>query len=237
MRISSFLFGIPFLSALSASSPSEGFIPFQYHGETFQTYYKVFGDINAKTNNHAPLIVAHGGPGLTHDYLEPFADLYDDISMPVILYDQIGNGKSTHLREKPDAFWSIDLFISELTNLINHFQIQHSFSLAGHSWGGVLASEFAVRKSPKGLKKLILTDALASVELWTESTLQLMQAFPKDVQEGLLAGMTDPPRYAAALNQFFAVHGCRVLPLPEEYVYSLDQILGPNGDPTVASAK
>lgn len=156
--------------------------------------------------------------------------------MPVILYDQIGNGKSTHLREKPDSFWSIDLFVSELSNLIDHFQIQHSFNLAGHSWGGILASEFTVQKSPKGLKGLILTDTLASMELWIESTLQLMQPFPEDVQEGLLAGMSDPPKLAAALNVFYAVHGCRVLPLPKEYVFSLDQVFGPDGDTTVASA-
>jgi proline-specific peptidase len=235
MRIGPWLFAISFLPTLFASTPSEGWIPFHYQGEIFQTYYKVFGKIDAQ--RHAPLVIAHGGPGLTHDYLLPFADVYDKRALPVIFYDQIGNGKSTHLRTKPASFWSIDLFISELLNLINYFQIQNSFSLVGHSWGGILASEFAVQKQPTGLKRLILTDSLASSELWAESNLELMQAFPEDVQEGLLAGMTDPPKFAAALRQYYAVHGCRVLPLPEEYLYSLDQIFGPNGDPTVASTK
>jgi len=228
------LFVVPSLPTLLASSPSsEGLIPFPYQGETFQTYFKAFGDVDA--DHQSPLIVLHGGPGLTHDYLLPFADIHDNFSRPVIFYDQIGNGKSTHLRTKPASFWSIDLFVSELMNLINHFQIQQSFTLVGHSWGGILGSEFAVQKQPKGLKRLILTDSLASSDLWAKSNWEIMQAFPKNVQEGLLAGMTDPPKFAAALDKYYAVHGCRVLPLPEEYVYSLDQVFGADGDPTAAS--
>ncbi|KAG6843273.1 hypothetical protein H0H93_001583, partial [Arthromyces matolae] len=125
----------------SASSPyTDGKIDFTYQGETFQTYYKLFGDV--KGSQTTPLIVLHGGPGLVHDYLVPFSDLTSKFGRPVILYDQLGNGLSTHLKEKPPTFWTVDLFIDELVNVINHFSIQDSFNLAGHSWGGILASEF-----------------------------------------------------------------------------------------------
>ena len=39
-----------------------------------------------------PLLCLHGGPGSTHDYLEPLADLADE--RPVVFYDQLGCGRS-----------------------------------------------------------------------------------------------------------------------------------------------
>jgi len=88
------------------------------------------------------------------------ATLHD---VPVIMYDQIGCGRSTHLPEKNgDAgFWSMSLFLSELDNLLSHLGIQDSYSLLGQSWGGTVAAEHAILH-PKGLKKLIIADSSAS---------------------------------------------------------------------------
>jgi pimeloyl-ACP methyl ester carboxylesterase len=79
------------------------------------------------------------------------------------MYDQIGCGRSTRLPEKlgDGSFWTIDLFLAELENLLSHLEIQDDYDLLGQSWGGCLASELAVRQ-PKGLKKLILANSLAS---------------------------------------------------------------------------
>ncbi|KAF8900483.1 proline-specific peptidase [Gymnopilus junonius] len=217
-----------------SSKQTEGKIDFVYDGETFQTYYKLFGDLQNRTGD--PLIVLHGGPGLCHDYLISFADLSPQYGIPVILYDQLGNGKSTHLREKPPTFWTFDLFIDELVNLLNSFSIQEGFNLVGHSWGGVLALEFIVRRRPAGLKRLILSNTLASAELWQQSTQQLMQAFPRDVQEGLMAGMSQPDKFYSALKKFHLVHGCASRPVPEVYWKAMEQVFGPEGDPTVAGS-
>jgi len=162
--------------------------------------------------------------------------LVANYDIPVILYDQLGNGQSTHLKEKAPEFWTIDLFIQELENLIKFFGIQDRFSILGHSWGGILASEFEVRKQPSGLKRLILADSLAASSLWQKSNVQLLQNFPQDVQEGIMAGMKDPEKFQPALQKFHAKHGCIVKPVPEGYTYTLDQVFGADGDPTVASA-
>ncbi|PPR00822.1 hypothetical protein CVT26_012464 [Gymnopilus dilepis] len=212
----------------------EGRIDFQYEGEVFQNYYKKFGDL--QNSPHPPLVVLHGGPGLCHDYLISFSDLTQKYEVPVILYDQLGNGRSTHLRDKPATFWSFDLFIAELVNLLNFFSIQEVFSLTGHSWGGVLALEFIVRRRPTGLKRLVLSNALASAELWQQSTTQLMQAFPECVQEGLTVGMAEPDKFYRALKEFHLVHGCTARPVPEVYWKAMEQIFGPEGDMTVASS-
>ncbi|KAF8960215.1 proline-specific peptidase [Flammula alnicola] len=213
---------------------TDGKIDFKYNGETFQTYFKLFGDLANRTRT--PLIFLHGGPGLVHDYLVPFAELTEKYNVPVIIYDQLGNGLSTHLKDKPPTFWTVDLFIDELVNLLTHFSIQDDFDLGGHSWGGILASEFEVRRQPKGLKHLILSDSLASSALWNQSNMQLMQTFPKEVQEGLGGGMKNPEKFWSALQEFHSVYGCTIKPFPKEYLYTMEQVFGPNGDPTVASA-
>lgn len=218
----------------SVTTVKSGTISFTYDGETFDTYYVVFGDLERRTKD--PLVVLHGGPGLVHDYLVPFSDLTAAADIPVILYDQIGNGRSTHLRDKPSEFWKIDLFIEELANLLSHFGIQDGFSLAGHSWGGILAAEYEVQKQPKGLKKLILTNSLASIALWMKSNMQLLQTFPKEVQEGVIGGMKNPEKYEAALRELHRVHGCILNPQPEEFVSTLSQVFSKDGDPTVAHA-
>lgn len=221
-------------AATTTPKDIDGKIDFKHNGETFQTYFKRFGDLENRKN--VPLIVLHGGPGLVHNYLVPFAELATKYDIPVILYDQLGNGKSTHLREKPPTFWNIDLFIDELINLINHFGIQDGFSLAGHSWGGILASEFEVRRQPAGLKRLILSDSLAASSLWNQSNGQLLANFPDDVKQGIMGGMKDPAAFFHALKEFHAVHGCTIRPVPDYYWYTLDQVFGADGDPTVAGA-
>ncbi|GBE89265.1 proline iminopeptidase [Sparassis latifolia] len=215
---------------------TEGTIPFTYQGETYQTYYKVVGDLATVDGSNTPLVVLHGGPGLSHDYLLPISDLAIKASIPIVFYDQIGNARSTHLRDKPSSFWTIDLFVDELANLISSLSVQNSFALLGHSWGGVLGAEFEVRRQPEGLRYLILSDSLAASDLWSQSTAMLARSFPKAVQEGLAAGMTNMEEFRPALAQFNAVHGCTVKPVPKEMTYSFNQIFGPNGDPTVARA-
>lgn len=70
--------------------------------------YRVTGDLGSGLT---PLIVAHGGPGCTHDYVESFAALAG-AGRAVIHYDQIGNGRSTRLPEEGAGFWTVDLFMA-----------------------------------------------------------------------------------------------------------------------------
>jgi len=232
----------------SPSPDLEGFIPFVVDGNTYQTWYRVFGDLKASTT---PLVALHGGPGLTHDYLLPISDLAAN-GTAVIFYDQLGNGRSTHLPDLPTSFWTVDLFINELVNLLSHFKVDSDFALLGHSWGGmcmlrpimpellltmdtgILALEFEIRRKPEGLKKLVLSSSLADMKAWNESNARLVQAFPKEIQEAMAVGMKDLKVSGPAMKEFRAVHGCSLKPFPEEYLYSLDQAM--IVDPTVGKA-
>jgi proline-specific peptidase len=210
----------------------EGFIPFTIYGETHQTFYRVFGDLQNKTRT--PLVVLHGGPGLAHDYMLPISDISS--SRPVIFYDQIGNSRSTHLPDKPATFWTVDLFLDELENVLRHFKITDDYDLIGHSWGGMMAAELEIRRHPAGLRRIILTNSLAKMSMWRESNAQLLKAFPKDIQDAMAIGMRDLKVSGPAMKKFREKHGCLVHPFPEEYVYTLNQLFAEDSDASVTKA-
>lgn len=192
------------------SNIREGFAPFR----EWQTWYRITGDIGS---GKAPLIVAHGGPGCTHDYVDSFKALATD-GRAVIHYDQIGNGRSTHLRDKGADFWTVALFLDELHNLIAHLGLRE-YDLLGQSWGGMLGAEFAVTR-PEGLRALVIADSPASMALWVQEANRLRAALPPDVQAVLTqheqAGTTDSDAYRAATEVFYARHVCRIVPNPPE---------------------
>ncbi|WP_154954658.1 alpha/beta fold hydrolase, partial [Klebsiella grimontii] len=89
---------------------SEGYAPFR----RYQTWFRICGDIDSGLT---PLVIAHGGPGCTHDYVDAFRDIALS-GRAVIHYDQLGNGRSTHLPQQPADFWQPALFLDELANLL-----------------------------------------------------------------------------------------------------------------------
>jgi L-proline amide hydrolase len=195
----------------------------------WQTWYRVTGDLGAP---RVPLVCLHGGPGATHDYLDGFAALAAH-GRAVVHYDQLGNGRSTHLRSEGAAFWTVDLFLDELDGLLRHLGIAGRYAILGQSWGGMLAAEHAVRRPP-GLKALVLANSLASMPLWIAATAALRAALPPEVDATLArheaGGTTDSAEYQAATRVFYDRHVCRVSPWPPEVQRSFDAIAA---DPTV----
>ncbi|EGO22420.1 hypothetical protein SERLADRAFT_440438 [Serpula lacrymans var. lacrymans S7.9] len=163
----------------------------------------VVGDIS--NTSRTPLVALHGGPGLLQSSIFPLSDLASFPSpIPVIFYDQIGNAHSTHLDDKPESFWTIDFFIDELVSVLNHFGIQDSFDLYGHSWG----------------------DTPASRKLQHQALMRCMQSIPEEVQLVLKkqGGKIDTSNkeYNKAAAYFCKQFGTRYAdPMLEALAYSL----------------
>src|SRR6185503_15354017 len=83
---------------------------------------------------------------------------------PVVHYDQLGIGNSTHLPDRGADFWTVQLFLDELDNLLTALGLT-AYHLLGQSWGGMLAAEHAVRR-PDGLRSLVIANSPASMQLW-----------------------------------------------------------------------
>ncbi|TMR99900.1 proline iminopeptidase-family hydrolase [Nonomuraea basaltis] len=195
----------------------------------WQTWYRITGDPEpAKT----PLVVLHGGPGAAHDYTLRIAALAGQ-GRTVIHYDQLGIGNSTHLPGKGADFWTVQLFLDELDNLLAGLGLAGGYHVLGQSWGGMLAAEHAVRRPP-GLKALVIANSPASMELWLSEAARLRALLPPEVQKTLReheeAGTTGHPDYKAAEAVFNARHVCRIVPNPPEVAATFAAI---DADPTV----
>lgn len=186
--------------------PKQGTVPFDCPaaGKPCETWYKIFGDLS---NGKTPLVGVHGGPGLSHNYMLCLQRLTVEHDIPVILYDQIGNGQSTHLQEKNGdlAFWNEELFHDELTNLLEKLGVADNYSYLGHSWGGMMGATFAA-KQPAGLKKLILANAPASTKAWCAAYESYKALMPKEIKDVLDKGTAtqnfETPEYKDAVAQF-----------------------------------
>ena len=194
-----------------------------------ETWYRVTGDLD---HDRAPLVVLHGGPGVGHNYCLMMANLAED-GRAVVHYDQIGCGGSTHLPDAPAGFWTVDLFVEELRNLVDALGVADRFHLLGQSWGGMLAPE-VVLADDSGVASLTICDSPASMPLWLAAANELREQLPTDVQATLLAheeaGTTGSAEYARAMSVFYDRHVCRVVPNPPEVLDSFAQM---EAEPTV----
>ncbi|YBV94289.1 proline iminopeptidase-family hydrolase (plasmid) [Phyllobacteriaceae bacterium JZ32] len=195
-----------------AIASKEAFLPFR----EYRTWYRITGSLDS---DRLPLVVAHGGPGCTHDYVDAFKGITEIDGRPVIHYDQLGNGNSTRMPEKGPEFWTLELFLEELDAFLHHLGIQDRYAFLGQSWGGMLGAEHAVRR-PKGLKALVIANSPANMRTWVAEANRLRAELPQEVQDMLLkheqAGTINDPQYIAASRVFYDRHVCRVVPWPPE---------------------
>lgn len=133
----------------------------------------------AAPSRSAPLVLLHGGPGATHDYLEPIAEAVAASGREAIVYDQLGGGRS----DRPAAsaasaasdLLTIRHFVTELDALLAHLCIEE-FHLLGQSWGTMLAlawvSAHTARRAPS--KPASAAPAPASPSAPTPGALRLL---------------------------------------------------------------
>jgi L-proline amide hydrolase len=202
---------------MNDDTTTEGFAPF---GD-YETWYRITGDVHSGVT---PLVIAHGGPGCSHDYLDSLTALARS-GRAVIHYDQLGGGRSTHLPEHGEDFWTVELFLSELDNLLNSLGIRKRYDLLGQSWGGMLAAEHAIRQ-PSGLRGLVISNSPASMALWSSEAKILRGQLPHDIESALdrheSNGTLNDPEYLAATKAYYDEHVCRIVPNPPEVVRTFE---------------
>lgn len=195
----------------------------------WQTWFRITGSLGS---SKPPLVILHGGPGAAHNYTLRIARIAEQ-GRAVVHYDQLGVGNSTHLRDKGAEFWTVELFLHELDNLLEQLGLASGYHVLGQSWGGMLGAEHAVRR-PQGLRSLTIANSPASIPLWLEAAADLRSQLPEAVQQILThheeRGTTADAEYKAAAKVFYDRHVCRVVPNPPE-VKASDEAT--EADPTV----
>jgi proline iminopeptidase len=104
------------------------------------------------------VVVLHGGPDFDHGYLLPDLDRLSD-AFRLIYYDQRGRGKSAAGVQPDDVTLSSD--VDDLKKVTEHFRLE-SAALLGHSWGAVLALEYAIRYPTRVSHLILMNPAPAS---------------------------------------------------------------------------
>ncbi|CCG53033.1 Esterase/lipase/thioesterase family protein [Flavobacterium indicum GPTSA100-9 = DSM 17447] len=130
-------------------------IPIQTPKGTFNVWTKRIGN-----NPKIKVLLLNGGPGATHEYFECFENYLPAEGIEFIYYDQLGCGNSDN--PKDTAMWDLARYVEEVEQVRKALHLDNTnFYLLGHSWGGILAMEYAL-KYQDHMKGLVISNMMAS---------------------------------------------------------------------------
>jgi proline iminopeptidase len=172
-------------------------IPISTPKGTFEVYTRTVG-----SNPTTRLLLLHGGPGATHEYFESFDRHLPAEGIEYIYYDQLGSAHSDQPVD-PDL-WTVERFVDEVEQVRVALGLDRSnFFLLGHSWGGMLAMEYALAHQ-EHIKGLVISNMMASGPAYNAYAHDVLM--PR-MDQGVLAeikgyeerGEIDNPRYMELL--------------------------------------
>jgi len=184
-------------------------IPVKNEKGIFNIWTKRIGN-----NVKIKILVLAGGPGLPHDYLEVFESFFPKEGFELIYYDELGCGNSDH-PEDPSLF-NMNRSVEEVEQVREALHLdKDNFYLYGHSWGGALAMEYAI-KYQKNLKALIVSNMCSSGKEFNRYVRTvLFKTLPRKVQDSLInleaKGDMDNPKYSElVMEHFYERYICRM---------------------------
>ncbi|MGN6166305.1 MAG: proline iminopeptidase-family hydrolase [Flavisolibacter sp.] len=184
----------------------------------FNVWTKRFGN-----NPKIKVLLLHGGPAAGHEYMEAFESFFPKEGFEFYEYDQLGSSYSDQPNDS--SLWTIDHFVDEVEQVRTALNLdKNNFYLLGHSWGGILAIEYAL-KYQNNLKGLIISNMMSSCPDYGKYS----EVLAKDIDPKVVTEIKqleakkqyDNPRYEELLiPNFYAKHICRLQKWPEPVVRS-----------------
>jgi proline iminopeptidase len=176
----------------------------------FKLYYEIFGE------GVDTLLCLHGGPGATHNYLNPLSRLAED-GIRVVMYDQLGCGKSD--RPPDSSLYKIEIAAEEVEGVRNALKLNR-VHLLGQSYGGFLALQYAL-KYQQNIRKLILSNTAASIPRERAELEKLRNQLPIATRQLFeryeASGDLHNPEYEGAIkDHLYRKYLCRMKPWPPE---------------------
>jgi proline iminopeptidase len=156
-----------------------------------------------------PILLIHGGPGLTSGYMEPLGALGD--ARAVFIWDQLDCGRSDRPHDR--ALWTLPRFVEEL-DAVRAALTPGPVHVLGHSWGTTLALEWLATRRPVDVASLVLMSPCLDVPRWIRDTRELVAGLSADaraaIAEAEQSGRFDTPGYQrAAWNEWLLAHVVR----------------------------
>ena len=200
-----------------ASKLKEGgvkLVPIKTPKGDFKVWTKRFG-----SNPRIKLLLLHGGPGGTHEVFESFEGFLPSEGIEFIYYDQLGSAYSDQPKDKD--LWTTERFVEEVEQVRVALGLnRENFYLLGHSWGGILAVEYAL-KYGANLKGLVISNMMMSIPDYNHYADEVLAkkmdpAVVKEIKELEAKGKYEDPRYfELLLPNFYAKHLCRLPEWPD----------------------
>jgi proline iminopeptidase len=195
-----------------AASGGARTIPVTTPAGTFKVWTKRVGN-----NPDLRVLLLHGGPGATHEYLEACDSFLPAAGVEYYYYDQLGSGFS----DQPDegSLWETSRFVEEVEQVRQALGLERgNFVLYGQSWGGILALEYALRYQ-QHLRGLVISNMMSSVPAYNAYARDVLmpnmdQAKLAEIMALEERGETEDPRYMELLTEQHYVH--HVLRMPPE---------------------
>lgn len=189
-------------------------IPIETPKGIFNVWTKRFGN-----NPKIKILLLHGGPAMTHEYMECFETFFQKEGFEFYEYDQLGS----YYSDQPvdSSLWTTERFVEEVEQVRKAIGAdQSNFFVVGNSWGGILAMEYAL-KYQQNLKGLIVANMMASAPEYGKYAEEVLS---KQIPPQVLNEIRDleakkdfaNPRYMELLiPNFYYEHICRLKEWPE----------------------
>ena len=205
------------------NSPESGgvkMIPIKTPVGDFKVWTKRFGN-----NPKIKILLLHGGPAMTHEYMECFETFFQRQGFEFYEYDQLGSYYSD--QPKDQTLWTTERFVEEVEQVRQAIGADSTnFYVLGNSWGGILAMEYAL-KYQKNLKGLLVANMVASAPEYGKYADEILgkQMKPEVLAEiRAIEAKKDfgNPRYMELLiPNFYKEHLCRLEEWPDAFNRSM----------------
>ncbi len=181
------------------------------------------GRFNVWTKRHGnnpriKLLFLHGGPGATHEFFEPADSYLPAAGIEYYFYDQLGSWYS----DKPTdpSLWDLPRFVDEVEQVRLALGLDAgNFFLLGHSWGGILAMEYALHHQD-ALKGLVISNMMSSCPAYNAYARDVLmpamdQSKLAEIKDMEARGDTSNPRYMELLTEHHYEHHVLRMPVKE----------------------
>lgn len=200
-------------------------IPIETPIGKFKVWTKRFGN-----NPRIKVLLLHGGPAMTHEYMECFESFFPQEGFEFYEYDQLGSYYSDQPTDS--SLWTLPRFVEEVEQVrVALGMNKDNFYLLGNSWGGMLALEYAL-KYQSNLKGLIVANMMSSCPEYGKYANDVLakQFDPKvlaEVRALEAKGDFANPRYMELLiPNFYKQHLCRLEEWPDGFNRSMKHANG-----------
>ena len=189
--------------------------------EGYKVWTKRFG------NSPIKVLLLHGGPAITHEYMECFESFFPKANIEFYHYDQLGS----YYSDKPnnDSLWTIGRFVEEVEQVRQALNLnKDNFYILGNSWGGILGMEYAL-KYQEYMKGLIVCNMTADFHKYT--------AYNKMLRDKMRTSLTDSLSYYEergdyqnpvyldlVFEEYYRSHICLLEEWPESVLRSFSHV-------------